>query len=150
MDGSHMIEHWQGVRAGLIETIDKFGEDNLDYQPFHGSWTVRQMILHIAHEESIEVSYGIAGEVKEVPKVFPPEDYPTLEAIKSLLEEVHSKAENYLEGLSAQDLQRVVNTPWGTQQVLLDMFEHIIDHEVHHRGELSLIVGLCGKTGLDA
>ena len=30
------------------------------------------------------------------------------------------------------------------------MIEHMIDHEIHHRGELSLILGLLGREGLNA
>jgi uncharacterized damage-inducible protein DinB len=26
---------------------------------------------------------------------------------------------------------------------------HVLEHEIHHRGELSLILGLLGREGLD-
>jgi len=30
------------------------------------------------------------------------------------------------------------------------MLMHTLEHEIHHRGELSLILGLLGRKGLDA
>jgi len=30
------------------------------------------------------------------------------------------------------------------------MLWHTIEHEIHHRGELSLTLGLLGRAGLDA
>jgi uncharacterized damage-inducible protein DinB len=30
------------------------------------------------------------------------------------------------------------------------MIGHLIEHEIHHRGELSLILGLLGREGLNA
>ena len=48
---SQLLAHWQMVRAGLLETIDKFHADELDFRPFAASWTVRQLMLHIAQEE---------------------------------------------------------------------------------------------------
>jgi uncharacterized damage-inducible protein DinB len=30
------------------------------------------------------------------------------------------------------------------------MLWHVVEHEIHHRGELSLILGLLGREGLDA
>ncbi len=29
------------------------------------------------------------------------------------------------------------------------IFWHVLEHEIHHRGELSLILGFLGKQGLD-
>jgi uncharacterized damage-inducible protein DinB len=150
MDGIRMIDHWRKVRAGLIDTIDKFSDEDLDFKPFNGSWTVRELILHIPYEEQVEFAYGIARELPDFPKEYPPEDYPTLDSIKDLLASVHAGTESYLSKQRESDLYCEVSTPWGTRQVLLDMFQHIIDHEIHHRGELSLILGMRGKTGLDA
>lgn len=150
MDGIRMIDHWRSVRAGLIETIDKFSDEDLDFKPFHGSWSVRQMILHIAQEEHGEFCYGITRELPNFPKEYPPEAYPTLDSIKDLLASVHVEVETYLSKLREHELYREVSTPWGVRQILMDMFQHMIDHEVHHRGELSLILGMRGKPGLDA
>jgi uncharacterized damage-inducible protein DinB len=33
---------------------------------------------------------------------------------------------------------------------MLEMLGHILEHEIHHRGELSLILGLLGREGLNA
>jgi uncharacterized damage-inducible protein DinB len=33
---------------------------------------------------------------------------------------------------------------------MLGLLGHVLEHEVHHRAELSLILGMRGKQGLDA
>jgi uncharacterized damage-inducible protein DinB len=38
---------------------------------------------------------------------------------------------------------------WGEPIPLRWIIWHVLEHEVHHRGELSLILGLLGKEGLD-
>jgi uncharacterized damage-inducible protein DinB len=30
------------------------------------------------------------------------------------------------------------------------VFWHVLEHEIHHRGKVSLILGLLGREGLDA
>ena len=66
MDLAYLIAHWQHVRAALLQTIAKFRDDELGYRPFKASRTVREMMLHIAHEEAIEYTYGISQEINEL------------------------------------------------------------------------------------
>jgi uncharacterized damage-inducible protein DinB len=52
--------------------------------------------------------------------------------------------------LHEDDLRRVITTPWGVTYRLIEMLGHLIEHEIHHRAELSLIAGILGRAGLDA
>lgn len=150
MDLEHLLSHWQNVRTGLIETIDKFREAELDFKPYPSGWTVRQLMLHIAHEENGEFNLGIVQTIEEFPAGYATQEYPSLESIKRLLESVHSEPLKYLHTLNAADLNQVIRTPWGIQQRLIELIEHMIEHEIHHRAELSLILGLLGREGFDA
>ena len=150
MDPVYLLARWDGVRAGLLATIAKFHDDDLSFTPYPGAWTVRRLLLHIAQEEHGEFGYGIAQTLPEFPPDYPPERYPNVAAITTLLAEVHAEMAQYLRALSAEDLDRVITTPWGARAPLVEMFDHIIEHEIHHRGELSLILGMLGREGLDA
>ncbi len=48
MKPSEMFSRWTQVRADLLATIDKFNQDELIFTPFKGSWSVGQIMLHIA------------------------------------------------------------------------------------------------------
>ncbi len=76
--------------------------------------------------------------------------HPTKESIKSLLESVHAQTLKYLGGLDENDLGQVIVTPWGPRYRLIEMVGHLLEHEIHHRAELSLILGLLGREGLNA
>ena len=56
-------KRWEGIRASLAAVVDSFLEEELDFQPFPGSCTVCEIILHIAQEEYGEVQYGIIREI---------------------------------------------------------------------------------------
>jgi uncharacterized damage-inducible protein DinB len=150
MDLEYVLSHWKNVRAGLIETIDKFRDEELDFKPYAIGWTVRQLMLHIAHEEEGEFNLGIVQTIEEFPAEYAVKDYPTKESIKSLLESVHAPTLKYLRKLEPSDFDRVITTPWGPQYRLIEMIGHLIEHETHHRAELSLILGLLGREGFDA
>ncbi|MGC1377809.1 MAG: DinB family protein [Anaerolineales bacterium] len=146
----YLPSHWAGVRAGLIETLDKFRDEELDFKPFPASWSVRQLMLHIAQEENGELNYGITQTLAGFPPDYDPQDYATVASIRALLASVHSSTLAYLETLTEADLNRVIVTPWGPSYPLIEMLGHILDHEIHHRAELSLILGMLGREGLNA
>ncbi|MGB3715483.1 MAG: DinB family protein [Candidatus Promineifilaceae bacterium] len=145
-----ILSNWDRIRTKLVETIDCFEEQDLSFHPRSGLWTVRELMIHIAHEEMGEVGFGIIQELQEWPPDYDPSDYETIDSIKRLLSAVHAHTLDYLETLTDADLGRTVTAPWDEEYLLGDMVGHVIEHEVHHRGELSLILGLLGRTAPDA
>ena len=145
-----LLVRWAAVRAGLLATAGKFTEADLDYVPVAGGNSVAQLLLHIAHEEEGEIRYGITRELAEWPPAFTHTEYPILERILAALEDTHGRTERWLRTLTDADLERTISAPWGQEYRLADMLWHVLEHEIHHRGELSLILGLLGREGLDA
>jgi len=54
-----------------------------------------------------------------------------------------------LKGLETSDLAKKYQIPNGNTFTLRWIIWHVLEHEIHHRGELSLILGLLGHEGLD-
>jgi uncharacterized damage-inducible protein DinB len=150
MNVDYMLTHWQAVRSGLMDTIGKFRDSDLTFRPFASAWTVRQLMLHIAQEENGEFNYGIRQVLPEFPAEYPADAHPTVSAIKIRLNKVHEPVLAYLQSLNDADLQRHITTPWGPNYRLIDMLGHMVEHEIHHRAELSLILGMLGREGLNA
>jgi uncharacterized damage-inducible protein DinB len=150
MDLEYLVSHWASVRAGLLETIGKFRADELDFRPFATSWSARQTILHIAQEEHGEFSYGILQVLEAFPGEYDPRDYRNKASLVALLESVHAQTLIYIEGLVEDDLGRVIETPWGKRYRLVELLGHLVEHETHHRAELSLMLGMLGREGLNA
>jgi uncharacterized damage-inducible protein DinB len=142
--------YWKRVREDLLATIDKFDDQDLSFVPYEGAWSVGELMLHIAHEEEIEILHGIMRELKDWPSEHRREDYATVEAIKSLLTQVHIRTEAYLSSIEDRDMDLEMEAPWGKTFRQGDMIWHTLEHEIHHRGELSLILGMIGREGLDA
>jgi uncharacterized damage-inducible protein DinB len=143
------FSHWEKIREGLIETIDKFKDAELDYVPFDGSRAIGDMILHIADAEDGWFRYVVTRELDEWPTQYTLTNYPGRNGIRGALDEVHERTERYLVSLSTTELDKVIEAPWGEQIPLRWIIGHVLEHEVHHRGELSLILGLLGREGLD-
>ena len=149
MNLAQIFSHWKQVRADLLSTIDKFNDADLTYAPFDTSWSVGQIVLHIAEAEEGWFRYAVTRDLEKWPEQYSLKNYPTKEAIKSALGAVHTLTEQYLESLNDVDTAQLILVPWGESIPLLWIVWHIVEHEIHHRGELSLILGLLGREGLD-
>jgi uncharacterized damage-inducible protein DinB len=150
MKVTKIAQFWNQIRKGLVDTIEKFTNEDLDFVAYENGYSVRQVILHIAQEEYGEIQYGIIREIDEFPPLYEEDSYPTIESIKALLAGVHNETLTYLESLADEDLETEIEAQWGETYPLIDMIWHVMEHEIHHRGELSLIHGLLGREGLDA
>jgi uncharacterized damage-inducible protein DinB len=147
---AYLRSHWSAVRAQLLELTARLSDANLDFRPYDGAWPLRELLLHVAHEEWGEVQHGVTRSLPDWPAPFPDEDAASLDAIRARLDQVHAETERYLEGLDDAQLLEVVETPWGSRDTRLALLGHVVEHEIHHRAEVSLILGLLGRQGLDA
>ena len=143
-----LFSHWHHVHADTLALLEQFSDDELRYVAYSGGMPVGRIALHIADAEEGWFRMGVLKERDQWPSDFTLENYPTREAIKSLLAEVHARTFAYLATLTTDDLETVIEAPWG-QFPLRFIIWHVLEHEIHHRGELSLILGILGREGLD-
>lgn len=145
---SLMFKHWVQVRSDLMSTIDRFNPDELTFAPFKGSWPVGQIMLHIADCEDNWLYGVVQGELE--PWVFSKlEEYPAIPIIKEALERAHNRTTSFLLNLEEDDLAKEYKTTSGEEYSLGWIIWHVLEHEIHHRGELSLCLGMLGREGLD-
>ncbi len=150
MERNPAFAHWERVRQGTLTTLALFLEDELGFAPAEGGRSIREIALHIAHEEAIEVQYGAAYTLTAIPEPFQPRDYPTRQAIADLLRAVHARSLDFLDSLDGPAMEAQIMLAWGESSTPLKVILHMIEHEAHHRGELSLALGILGRTGYDA
>jgi uncharacterized damage-inducible protein DinB len=145
---SQFFSDWNQIHSDTLAVIGQFQEAELNHIPFEGSWTVKEIALHIAHAEE----GWFRCIVEKVHEAWPPSyeanDFPTGQSITNLLAETHGKTMAYLGTQTMDDLERVIESRWGDFSLQFVIW-HVIEHEIHHRGELSLVLGTLGRVGLD-
>jgi uncharacterized damage-inducible protein DinB len=148
MNAVKRFRHWQSVRRGLIEALDMLNDEQLQFVPRKGLWSLGQVACHIADAEDGWFRYVATGELGEWPQ-FEAEEYPTVESVKRLLTEVHDRTEVYLTNLDDADLEQIILAPWGSRFPLRWIIWHVLEHEISHRGEIYLMLGLMGMEAPD-
>jgi len=147
---SEWLDHWEHIRQGTLATLDLFDEAELGFAPVPAGYSVREIALHIAHEEMIEILYGLARLLPDLPAPFRAGDFRSKKSIVDQLAGVHAQSLHYLRRLDPASLEAEVDLAWGERLRPIAVIQHIVEHETHHRGELSLAVGLLGRRGFDA
>jgi uncharacterized damage-inducible protein DinB len=147
MDAKELFGHWNEVRSGLLAALDKLTDDQLDFTPRQGLWSLRETVVHIAGTEDGWLRGYTANRWHENPPQAA--DYPTIASIKVLLAEQHAiTAAQFAENADAA-LAQVCSLPWGAQVTMGWAVWHVLEHEIHHRGEVFLMLGLMGMEAPD-
>ena len=145
---NQLFSHWDQVHKDTLAVMDRFSEGDLGFVPVKGGWCVGQIMVHIAEAEEGWFGTIAQNNHDSWPKGINFENYPTKADIKALLVDTHHRTMKYLETLSMDDLEVVVSSEWGNFSIRFIIW-HVLEHEIHHRGELSLILGILGRDGLD-
>lgn len=149
MDVGELFSHWSQIRRDLFATIDKFEEVDLHFIADNTEWPAGRIMLHIGDAEQGWIQYVVMKELDAWPEINL-DDYPDKTAIKAKLTDIHESTKAYLSTLSLDELEQIIKLPWSESKLSLGwIIWHVLEHEIHHRGELSLILGLLGREGLD-
>lgn len=74
------------------------------------------------------------------------EKYPTQADILQQLDSETDRLVRFIEELTNERLTQEVQTGWGTQEAVLQLFVDWITHESHHRGQMVTYLRLKGMT----
>ena len=127
-----LFSHWNQVRDDLLNTIEQFDDDELDYVPFPNSWSVGEILLHIANAEEGWFQFVVRREYDQWPAEFRLKDHPGKDKIKLKLLDVHDRTMELLKSFEAEDLDAIVDYPWDGKGRLGWIIWHVIEHEIHH------------------
>jgi uncharacterized damage-inducible protein DinB len=147
MKAQELFKHWNEVRIGLLAALDKITDAQLDFRPREGLWSLRETVVHIAGTEDGWLRYYTANHWHENPPQAV--NYPTVDALKALLAKEHAVTETQFLGNAEAALEQVCSLPWGVQVPMEWAVWHVIEHEIHHRGEIYLMLGLMGLEAPD-
>ena len=148
MNAKELFGHWAEVRDGLLQALDKLTNEQLDFAPREGLWSLGTVVRHIAGAEEGWFRHVVTRELDGWPD-YTAEDYPTVESIKALLTDVHTRTDAYLATIDASDVDQTIILPWGPQVSLRWIIWHVPEHEIHHRGEIFLMLGILGIKAPD-
>ncbi len=147
MDAKTTFQRWAEVRGALLAALDKLTDEQLDFRPHEGLWTLHETAVHVAGTEDGWLRCYTANQWHEAPPQA--KNYPTVASVKALLDEQHARTLVQFAVEPDRLFQQVYKLPWGAETTMDWAVWHVLEHEIHHRGEIFLMLGLLGMEAPD-
>jgi uncharacterized damage-inducible protein DinB len=135
------LDYFEKIRERSLRVIRCIPPEKIDWTYRAGKFTFADLIRHLAAIER----YMYAENVRQKPSRYPghgkelADGYDGVLAYMNLL---HAESMEIFRALSDEDLQRKCLTPGGASITVWKWLRAMIEHEVHHRGQIYLYLGL--------
>ncbi len=153
MQSVTLFNHWRDVRQALLSALDQLSDSQLAFTPCKNLWSLGQTACHIAGAEEGWFRYCVTHEIDGWEAAdYQLKDFATVADLKRLLSEVHARTEAMFPADPAGAeavMQRRVTLTWGPEVSIEYVVWHVLEHEIHHRGEIFLELGLLGMEAPD-
>ena len=137
------IKYYSKIKQRTIKLFDFIPPDKIEWTYQTGKFTIGDTIRHLANIE--RYMYAENAQFKE--SKYKGCGIAYAEGYASVVEYYKKKHAESLEiflGLSTEDLQKKCKTPAGIDITLWKWLRAMVEHEVHHRGQLYTYLGMLG------
>ena len=138
------LESWDREAANTVKLLQALPADSYDYRPDATGRSVGELAWHLAEGDAY-ISYGIdRGEFTMDARPPNLERPRTVEALAPGFERIHRDAVARIRKLTPQDLDRTISFFTGPMTIREILWNGIMAHGIHHRGQLTLMCRLAG------
>ena len=140
---SEFLVYFEKIRSRTERVALLIPEDRVDWAPAPGKWTLGDTVRHIAAierwmfaENAMRRPSRYAGCGRELAD--------GKDAVIAYLRDRHRESVEIFSRLSPADFEAHCETPAGTPIRIGKWLRSMIEHEVHHRGQIYLMLAMLG------
>ena len=151
---STLCEYFNMVHSITVRAIDAFTDRDLDFRPKPDMRTPRELIFHVYSQEKILAEAARQGWfAAEAASRSSPEEQAgaaelqalvTVNDLRTYAQACHQTAQSIFSLMSESQLNRPVESPFGTYPAWR-YFAFAYDEHWHHRGQIYTYLRLVGK-----
>jgi uncharacterized damage-inducible protein DinB len=137
------LSYFDSVRQRTMRVVQALPADKLEWRHADGVFSPADLARHIAATER----YTFAENVLGCPSRYQgcgPDLADGRDGIIVFMERMHQETIAILETLTPADLKRKAASPQGAPITTWKLLRAMIEHEVHHRGEMYVYLALLG------
>ena len=141
MDAKELVDYIDRVRERTMRVVACIPPEQVDWTYREGKFTFGDMMRHLAAIER----WMFAENAQRRPSRYPGhgrELGATFEELAAYMTSMHAESMAIFRGLSDADLDRKCMTPGGAELRVGKWLRSMIEHEVHHRGQIYLYLGM--------
>jgi uncharacterized damage-inducible protein DinB len=137
------LEYYDKVRERTLRLVRVVPPDALDWTYKPGKFSVGDQIRHIATIERYMFAETICGR-KSAYSGCGKEYADGYDNVVAFFNELHRQSLEIFSGLSDEALQGKCVTPGNAEMRIWKWMRSMVEHEIHHRGELYIYLNLLG------
>ena len=137
------VDYWGKVRERTVRVAAVIPADRLEWRWKPGTYSPGDILRHLGGVER----WMWAENARRRPSRYPGHDEELargLEAVRAYLDRCHAEAVEVFRGLSDADLLEKCQTPAGAAISIGKWLRLMVEHEIHHRGQLYLLLAMMG------
>jgi len=140
-DINTFIEYFEKVRERTLKVIKVIPRDKINWTYKEGKFTFADIVRHLATIER----FMYAENAQFKPSSYPGHGKELAESYEEVMEffnRLHFESMDIFSKLSADDLEKKCLTPAGIPITLWKWLRAMVEHEIHHRGQIYLYLGM--------
>ena len=142
-DIESFLAYYGSVRGRTLRVIERIPREQIDWTYRDEKFSFADLIRHLGAAERYMFTENALGR----PSAYPghgrnlADGYDTVFAF---FERMHTESVDLLRTLSPADLQRKCVTPAGVEVTVWKWLRAMVEHEIHHRGQVYIYLGMLG------
>ena len=145
MDIEEFLPHFESVRRRTRALAECIPPERIEWSDIEGRFTPGDLVRHIAASER----WMWAENAQLRPSRYPghgPDLAKGKPEVLAYLDRMHAETVEILSALSPQDLEARCPTPGGIELRVWKWLRLMLEHEIHHRGQLYEVLGRLGVS----
>lgn len=145
----NLLLRWERHRSITQEVFQMMRDEHLNFQPWEGGMSIQTLALHMAISahmfvKSIGMKEFLPPDPKEVPNI------QTIEELNQFLLDMTEKTKDIFISLTEEDLEETIDVTrmLGRSLSGKSMLHVLLEHEVHHKGQLFVYARILGLDPL--
>jgi len=139
------LDYYERIRERTLRVIASIPPDKMDWRYSESKFSFADLIRHIAAIER----FMYAENARFKPSRYPghsEEIAAGYDGPVDFMNKIHRESTEIFRSLTDEDLQKKCVTPGGAPIALWKWLRAMVEHEVHHRGEIYIYLGLLGVS----
>ena len=141
------LDYWEKVRGRTVRVVDCIPAERVEWSWQPGKFTLGDLVRHLAAIERFMYAENAARRPSRYPG-HGRELADGLPAIRAFLDRCHAETVEILKGLSDADLREKCFTPGGASLAVGKWLRLMVEHEIHHRGQIYMALGVLGVAAV--
>lgn len=135
------LDYYENIHKRTRRAVDHIPPDRLEWTYRQGKFTIGDLVRHLAAINRFMFAENAVGR----PSVYPghgPDLAEGYEAVVDYFERMHAETIDTLGELTDDDLNNKITTPAGVSMTCWKWLRAMVEHEIHHRGQIYIYLGL--------